>query len=99
MTPKEENIVKHQVNCGTPKNRLAQFLLGMESIEKKVHPVIFQNIHMCIIFIRTYLCAYSFFLTCFLRSTPQFEKTLLLLRKLRSYVLSTYVYKMLLLFL
>ena len=41
MTPTEENIVKHQVNCGAPKKRLSQFLLGMKSIKKRVHPVIF----------------------------------------------------------
>ena len=41
MTPKEENIVKHHVNCDRPKNRLTQFLLGMDTIEKKVHPVFF----------------------------------------------------------
>ena len=40
MTEKEENFVKHQVNCGSPKKRLAQFICGMESIKKKVHPVI-----------------------------------------------------------
>ena len=41
MTPEEENIVKHKVNCDRPKDRLTHFLLGMDSIEKKVHPVIF----------------------------------------------------------
>ena len=40
MTVTEENIVKHHVHCGAPNCRLAQFLLGMESIENKVHPVI-----------------------------------------------------------
>ena len=39
MTATEENIVKHQVHCGSPNYRLAQFLLGMESVENKVHPV------------------------------------------------------------
>ena len=40
MTAKEEDIVKHHVNCGTPKNRLTQFIRGMDSIESKVHPVL-----------------------------------------------------------
>ena len=56
MTAKEENTVKHHVNCGTPKNRLTQFVRGMKSIEKKVHSVILydstisteQLIHICV---------------------------------------------------
>ena len=44
MTKKEECIVKHAVNCGAPKYRLKQFLLGMESIKEKVHPVSLQNV-------------------------------------------------------
>ena len=39
MTSDEKDIVKHHVNCGRLKNRLALFLHGMESIERKVHPV------------------------------------------------------------
>ena len=39
MTAEEESIVKHQVNCGRLKNRLALFILGMDSIEEKVHLV------------------------------------------------------------
>ena len=46
MTAAEENIVKHKVHCGEPNSRLAQFLLGMESIEQKVHPVISK--HVCL---------------------------------------------------
>ena len=46
MTKKEESIVKHAVNCGAPKRRLRQFLLGMESIKDKVHPVSLQNVYM-----------------------------------------------------
>ena len=46
MTADEENIVKHKVHCGAPNSRLAQFLLGMESIEYKVHPVISK--HVCL---------------------------------------------------
>ena len=41
MTPKEENIVRHHLDCGRPKDRLKKFMLGMDSIEKKVHPVMF----------------------------------------------------------
>ena len=39
MTAEEESIVKHKVNCGRLKNRLALFILGMDSIEEKVHLV------------------------------------------------------------
>ena len=39
MTETEEAIVKHRVNCGTPKRRLKQFLLGFKAIEERVHPV------------------------------------------------------------
>ena len=46
MTADEENIVKHKVHCGAPDSRLAQFLLGMKSIEHKVHPVISK--HVCL---------------------------------------------------
>ena len=38
MTQKEESIVKHAVYCGAPKKRHMQFLLGMKSIEERVHP-------------------------------------------------------------
>ena len=44
MTNKEECIVKHAVNCGAPKRRLGQFLLGMKSIKHKVHPVSLLNV-------------------------------------------------------
>ena len=47
MTKKEECIVKHAVNCGAPKQRLKQFLVGMKSIEHKVHPVSLLNISIC----------------------------------------------------
>ena len=54
MTAEEENIVKHHVNCGAPKNRLTQFVLGMKSIKRKVHPVIFKSSYTC----STYICIY-----------------------------------------
>ena len=47
MTAKEEDIVKHHVHCGAPKNRLAKFLQGMKSIESRVHPVILYACYLC----------------------------------------------------
>ena len=63
MTKKEECIVKHAVNCGAPKYRLKQFLLGMESIEKKVHPV---SLQMCTCSFQLY-CVYPYVYSYFLK--------------------------------
>ena len=43
LTPKEECIIKHKVNCGRPKDRLTLFLLGMDSVKKKVYQVILKE--------------------------------------------------------
>ena len=40
LTPEEECVLKNAVSCGRPKDRLTLFLLGMDSIKKKVHQVI-----------------------------------------------------------
>ena len=76
MTSEEEDIVKHHVNCGRLKNRLALFLHGMKSIEKKVHPVNSINTFVCM-YIRT--CSVSSSVT------PHVEKYVFAFRELAIY--------------
>ena len=55
MTAEEESIVKHKVNCGRLKNRLALFILGMDSIKEKVHLVFAKQCnHLCMYCVCTY---------------------------------------------
>ena len=85
MTAKEESIVKHKVNCGRLKNRLELFLLGMDSIEEKVHLVFLYLISIIITF---NVCTYR---DC-LRNMPHSERQLFAFRELAKCFVRRFMY-------
>ena len=75
LTPTEECVLKNAVNCGRPKDRLTLFLLGMDSIKKKVHQVIYLNMYLAKLFMYLYCVRiYSYSIKCLILNTAHQEE-------------------------